>query len=137
MRLFAGLGNPWCNLRYQPAQCGVHGRRSYCQPVWVFHLEKKGPSLISEGWLVSEKVILIKPQTFMNNSGLPIADIVDFHKIETNNVFVFHDELDLAAGKLRVKVGSGPGGHNNLRDIDRHLGFGLLACAHRHWPPTA
>ena len=70
-----------------------------------------------------EKVILIKPQSFMNKSGLPIADIARFHKIDPSNVFVFHDELDLAAGKVRVKVGGGHGGHNGLRDIDRHLGL--------------
>ena len=86
-------------------------------------MEEKGPSFISEGRLESEKIILIKPQSFMNKSGLPIADIARFHKIDPSNVFVFHDELDLAAGKVRVKVGGGPGGHNGLRDIDRHLGL--------------
>ena len=86
-------------------------------------MEKKGPSLISEGWLESGKIILVKPQIFMNNSRLPILDIARFHKIDPNNVFVFHDELDLAAGKVRVKVGGGHGGHNGLRDIDRHLGL--------------
>jgi PTH1 family peptidyl-tRNA hydrolase len=85
--------------------------------------KKKGPSLTSEGQVDSERVVLVKPQKFMNKSGLPIADIVRFHKIDPNNVFVFHDELDLAIGKVRVKIGGGHGGHNGLRDIDRHLGL--------------
>ena len=78
--------------------------------------------MISDGCIGSEKIILVKPQSFMNKSGLPIAEIARFHKIDTNDIFVFHDELDLAAGKLRVKTGGGHGGHNGLRDIDRHIG---------------
>ena len=58
----------------------------------------------------------------MNKSGLPIAEIIRFYKIELNNVFVFHDDIDLKQGKLRVKVGGGHGGHNGLRDIDQHVG---------------
>lgn len=85
-------------------------------------MEKKGPSLISDGRIGSKKIILVKPQSFMNKSGLAIAEIARFHKIDTNDIFVFHDELDLAAGKLRVKTGGGHGGHNGLRDIDRHIG---------------
>lgn len=122
MRLFAGLGNPgeaYATNRHNVGFMAVDRIASRCGfSPW----KKKGPSLISEGWLESEKIILIKPQSFMNKSGLPIAEIVRFHKIDPNNVFVFHDELDLAAGKVRVKVGGGHGGHNGLRDIDRHLG---------------
>ena len=58
----------------------------------------------------------------MNNSGLPVAEVARFHKIPVNNIFVFHDELDLARGRVRVKQGGGHGGHNGLRSIDRHLG---------------
>ena len=82
----------------------------------------KGGSLVSEGRIGTETVILAKPQNFMNKSGLPVAELARFYKIKDNNIFVFHDELDLAAGRLRVKNGGGHGGHNGLRDIDRHLG---------------
>ena len=58
----------------------------------------------------------------MNKSGLPLLDVIRFHKSELHNIFVFHDELDLDAGKLRVKIGGGNGGHNGLRDVDRHIG---------------
>ena len=123
MRLFAGLGNPGSKYAMNRHNVGFlaidrladwHG----CSP-W----EKKGPSLISDGRIGSEKIILVKPQSFMNKSGLPIAEIARFHKIDVSEIFVFHDELDLAAGKLRVKTGGGHGGHNGLRDIDRHLGI--------------
>ena len=123
MRLFAGLGNPGATFATNRHNVGFmavdHIASRYGFSPW----KKKGPSLISEGWLESGKIILVKPQIFMNNSGLPILDIARSHKIDPNNVFVFHDELDLAAGKVRVKVGGGHGGHNGLRDIDRHLGL--------------
>ena len=123
MRLFAGLGNPGSgyasnrhNVGFMAVDC-IANRHGFSP--W----KKKGPSLISEGRVGSEKIILLKPQRFMNKSGQPIADIVRFHKIDPKNVFVFHDELDLAAGKVRVKAGGGHGGHNGLRDIDLHLGL--------------
>jgi len=122
MRLFAGLGNPGSNYAMNRHNVGFLAvdrlaDRHGCSP-W----KKKGPSLISDGHIGYEKIILVKPQSFMNKSGLPIAEIARFHKINTNDIFVFHDELDLAVGKLRVKTGGGHGGHNGLRDIDRHIG---------------
>ena len=122
MRLFAGLGNPGSNYVMNRHNAGFLAvdrlaDRHRCSP-W----KKRGPSLISDGRIGSQKIILVKPQSFMNKSGLPIAEIARFHKIDTTEIFVFHDELDLAAGKLRVKTGGGHGGHNGLRDIDRHLG---------------
>ena len=123
MRLFAGLGNPGAAYATNRHNVGFMALDRIASQYGFSPWKKKGPSLISEGQLESEKIILIKPQSFMNKSGLPIADIARFHKIDPNNVFVFHDELDLAAGKVRVKVGGGHGGHNGLRDIDRHLGL--------------
>ena len=122
MRLLAGLGNPGSNYAMNRHNVGFMAidrlaDRHGCSP-W----KKRGPSLISDGRIGSEKIILVKPQSFMNKSGLPISEIARFHKIDTNDIFVFHDELDLAAGKLRVKTGGGHGGHNGLRDIDRHIG---------------
>ena len=123
MRLFAGLGNPGAAYAANRHNVGFMAVDRIASRYGFSPWKKKGPSLISEGQLESEKIILIKPQSFMNKSGLPIADIARFHKIDPNNVFVFHDELDLAAGKVRVKVVGGHGGHNGLRDIDRHLGL--------------
>ena len=122
MRLFAGLGNPGAAYATNRHNVGFMAVDRIAHRYGFSPWKKKGPSFISEGWLEVGKIILVKPQSFMNKSGLPIADIAQFHKIGPNNVFVFHDELDLAAGKVRVKVGGGHGGHNGLRDIDRHLG---------------
>ena len=123
MRLLAGLGNPGAAYATNRHNVGFMALDRIASRYGFSPWKKKGPSLISEGRLECGKIILVKPQSFMNKSGLPIADIARFHKIGPNNVFVFHDELDLAAGKVRVKVGGGHGGHNGLRDIDRHLGL--------------
>jgi peptidyl-tRNA hydrolase, PTH1 family len=122
MRLLAGLGNPGSNYAMNRHNVGFLAIDRLANQHGFSPWKKKGASLISDGRIGSEKVILVKPQSFMNKSGLPIAEIARFHKIDTNDTFVFHDELDLAAGKLRVKTGGGHGGHNGLRDIDRHIG---------------
>jgi len=122
MRLFAGLGNPGSAYAMNRHNVGFmvvdHVADRHGFTPW----RKKGEVLISFGRIGSKKVILVKPQNFMNQSGKPIANIVHFYKINPDDVFVLHDELDLAAGKVRVKAGGGHGGHNGLRDIDRHLG---------------
>ena len=91
MRLLAGLGNPGSNYAMNRHNVGFLAvdrlaDRHGCSP-W----KKKGPSLISDGRIGFEKIILVKPQSFMNKSGLPIAEIARFHKIDTNDIFVFHD----------------------------------------------
>ena len=87
-------------------------------PAW----KKKAASLQTNSQVNRTKIILLKPQGYMNNSGLAVAEVAQFHKIKANNIFVFHDELDLACGRVRVKQGGGHGGHNGIRDIDRYLG---------------
>ncbi len=81
----------------------------------------KFQGLIAEGRLGSEKVILLKPETFMNNSGQSVGAASKFFKLETPDIVVFHDEIDLAPGKIRVKGGGGHAGHNGLRSIHAHL----------------
>lgn len=76
----------------------------------------------AEGQIGRHKIFLIKPMSFMNRSGLPVRDHMSFYKLDAEHLMVAHDDIDLAAGKLRVKTGGGHGGHNGLRDIDRHMG---------------
>ena len=76
---------------------------------------------VSEGRLGYEKVVLLKPETFMNLSGQSVGAAMRFYKLESSDVTVFHDELDLAPGKVRVKVGGGHAGHNGLRSIHQHI----------------
>ncbi len=122
MFLFAGLGNPGQKFAMNRHNIGFMAvdllAASYDFPEW----QKKAASLQTNGQINCSKIILLKPQSYMNKSGLPVAEVARFHKIPANHVFVFHDELDLAAGRVRVKQGGGHGGHNGIRDIDRHLG---------------
>ena len=121
MFLFAGLGNPGQKYAMNRHNIGFMAvdllAASYDFPEW----QKKAASLQTNGQISCSKIILLKPQSYMNKSGLPVAEVARFHKIPANHVFVFHDELDLAAGRVRVKQGGGHGGHNGIRDIDRHI----------------
>lgn len=87
---------------------------------------KKFKSEIFSGIINQKKVIAIKPQTFMNRSGLAVREVMDFFKIDIANVIVFHDEIDLELGRVRVKVGGGHAGHNGLRSIDEVVGNGYM-----------
>jgi len=77
---------------------------------------------ITDGKLGDEKVILLKPETFMNLSGQSVSETIKFYKIKIEDIIVFHDELDLAPAKLRVKISGGHAGHNGLRSIHQHIG---------------
>jgi peptidyl-tRNA hydrolase, PTH1 family len=122
MLLIAGLGNPGAkyagnrhNIGFMAAE--LIARRHNFTP-W----QKKFSAEIAEGLLGSEKAILIKPQTFMNNSGQAVGEAMRFYKLEPSNLTVIYDELDLVQGKLRVKTGGGSGGHNGIKSIDQHIG---------------
>ena len=74
-----------------------------------------------KGSIDGEQALLLKPQTFMNKSGISVADAARFYKIPLDHIWVLYDELDLAVGKIRIKRGGGSGGHNGIKDIDRHF----------------
>jgi PTH1 family peptidyl-tRNA hydrolase len=84
--------------------------------------QKKFRSLFSEGRVGRHRILLLKPQTFMNDSGDAVQQALRFYKLDVDALTVFHDELDLAPMKVKVKVGGGTAGHNGLRSIDAHLG---------------
>jgi len=122
MFLLVGLGNPgpeYAENRHNVGfMCVDEIRKSY-----GFPLEKaKFSGLLTEGQIDHTKVFLFKPLAYMNRSGKPVADVARFFKIPPDHVIVFHDDLDLAPGKIRVKQGGGHGGHNGLKDLDAHLG---------------
>src|ERR671911_2658296 len=83
---------------------------------------KKFQGLVAEGNLGGEKIVLIKPQTYMNLSGQSVGEAMRFYKLEPSALTVFYDEIDLASGKVRVKVGGGSGGHNGIRSLEQHVG---------------
>ena len=120
--LVAGLGNPGSryakhrhNIGFMLADCLA---KHYGCSGW----REKYTALIADGRIMDTHITLIKPQTFMNRCGLPLAQLLRFTKTETRQLVVVHDELDLPPGKIRVKRGGGSGGHNGLKDIDRHIG---------------
>ncbi len=84
--------------------------------------QKKFQGWLQEGRIGSQKVLLLKPATFMNESGRAVGEAMRFYKLALSDLTVFHDELDLAPFKVKVKQGGGHAGHNGLRSIDQHLG---------------
>ncbi len=119
MLLLVGLGNPgakYANNRHNIGFMAVDEivRRHVSFGDW----KTKFQGLISEGKIGGEKAIALKPQTFMNNSGKSVSEAIRFYKIPPDQVFVFYDELDLVAGKVKVKRGGGNAGHNGLSSID-------------------
>lgn len=122
MRLFVGLGNPG------PKYAGNRHNIGYMAVDRIAADHGFGPwkrgfqGLAAEGRLGGEKVVLLKPETFMNLSGQSVGEALRFYKLTPADVVVFHDELDLAPGKVRVKQGGGHAGHNGLRSIHGHIG---------------
>ncbi|MAU40689.1 MAG: aminoacyl-tRNA hydrolase [Kordiimonas sp.] len=122
MFLLVGLGNPgkeYENNRHNIGFMAVDAiirRHNFSPERSRFH------GLLSEGRLGSEKVLALKPQTFMNRSGISVSETARFYKIPLENIIVLYDELDLAPGKTKLKTGGGAAGHNGIRSIDQHLG---------------
>lgn len=122
MLLFVGLGNPGREYAGNRHNIGFMAIEEIARR-WSFPaFRKKYQGLLSEGTIGGERVILLLPQTYMNESGRSVGEAARFHKIDVADIFVFHDELDLAAGKLRVKTGGGNAGHNGLKSITAHMG---------------
>ena len=122
MLLFAGLGNPGRDYAGNRHNAGFMAVDALADRHGFSGWKARGGAQVAEGRVGTQKIIAIKPQRYMNKSGLPVAEIARFYKIPPEDLFVFYDEIDLAAGKIRVKRGGGHGGHNGIRDIDRHLG---------------
>jgi len=122
MLLLAGLGNPgsrYANNRHNIGFMAVDEivRRHSFSP-WRSRFQ----ALCAEGTLAGEKVLALKPQTYMNESGRAVGEALRFFKLAPEDVVVLYDEIDLAPGKLRVKQGGGTGGHNGIRSIEAHIG---------------
>jgi len=122
MLILAGLGNPGPkyadnrhNIGFMAADAIV---RRHNLPAW----RRRFQADATEGVLGGEKVLILKPQTFMNESGRSLGEAARFFKVAPERVFVVYDELDLKSGKIRVKWGGGNGGHNGIRSTEAHLG---------------
>jgi PTH1 family peptidyl-tRNA hydrolase len=122
MRLFVGLGNPGKQYQHNRHNIGFMALDIIVERHKFSGWEKDFKGLVCKGKLGDENVVLLKPQTFMNLSGQSVQAAAAFYKILPDDIIVFHDELDLQAGKIRIKKGGGAAGHNGLRSIDEHLG---------------
>ena len=121
MQLFVGLGNPGAKYAGNRHNIGFMALDEIARDHGFAPWRSKFQGQVSEGRLGREKVILLKPETFMNLSGQSVGEAMRFFKLSVEDVVVFHDELDLAPGKCRVKQGGGHAGHNGLRSIHQHI----------------
>ena len=122
MLLFVGLGNPGTsyaghrhNIGFMAAEA-IASRHGF--PAW----RRRFQGVTTEGAIGGRRVLLLRPGTYMNESGRAVAEAAHFYKIELADIVVIHDEIDLAPAKLRVKTGGGIAGHNGLRSISAHVG---------------
>ncbi|MDA1308541.1 MAG: aminoacyl-tRNA hydrolase [Proteobacteria bacterium] len=122
MFLFVGLGNPG------PKHAGQRHNIGFMMVDAIARRHGFGPfrarfqGLISEGAIAGQPVRILKPLTFMNESGRSVGEALRFFKLRSAHVYTFYDDLDLKPGKCRVKIGGGAGGHNGLRSLDAHIG---------------
>jgi len=122
MQLFVGLGNPGPKYATNRHNIGFMAVERIAEDHGFAPWRAKFQGEVTEGRLGTEKVLLLKPTTFMNLSGQSVGEAMRFYKLEPGDVTVFHDELDLVPGKCRVKRGGGHAGHNGLRSIHAHIG---------------
>jgi peptidyl-tRNA hydrolase, PTH1 family len=122
MQLWVGLGNPGAQYALHRHNVGFMAADIIAEVHDFSPWSKKFRSLLAEGRIGGQRVLLIKPQTFMNDSGDAVQQAMRFYKLDMDDLTVFHDELDLAPFKVKVKQGGGTAGHNGLRSIDASLG---------------
>lgn len=122
MWLFAGLGNPGDDHARNRHNVGFMAADSIADEHGFPPFRSKFQGEIAEGRIDGEKIALLKPQTFMNESGQSVAKAAKFFKIPPEHIVVFYDELDLEPGKIRVRKGGGAAGHNGIRSCVSHLG---------------
>jgi len=126
MKLIVGLGNPglkykntWHNLGWLALDAFFDSvEENFSKP----KINKKFQAEIAEGQINDEKIILAKPLTFMNNSGLAVKELLNFYKIDQKDLWVIHDDIDLPLGKIRISVDASSGGHNGIKSIIENLG---------------
>ena len=122
MQLWVGLGNPGPQYAMNRHNVGFMAADVLADIHSFGPVQKKFLGWTQDGRIGGERIILLKPATFMNESGRSVGEALRFYKLDMDALTVFHDELDLAPFKVKVKQGGGTAGHNGLRSIDQHLG---------------
>jgi len=121
-QLFVGLGNPGAKYASNRHNVGFMAVDEIVRRHGFSPARARFQGQVSEGVLDGEKILALKPTTFMNESGRSVGEAMRYFKLTADDVVVFYDELDLAAGKMRVKRGGGLAGHNGLRSLKAHIG---------------
>jgi PTH1 family peptidyl-tRNA hydrolase len=122
MLLFVGLGNPGGRYAGHRHNIGFMAVEAIAKRHGLAPWRRRFQGVTAEGAIGGERALLLLPGTFMNESGRAVAEAARFYKVPLSDVVVFHDELDLPSGKVRVKTGGGVAGHNGLRSITEHIG---------------
>jgi peptidyl-tRNA hydrolase, PTH1 family len=122
MRLFVGLGNPGSEYARHRHNVGYRAADAIARTHAAGPWRRRFQGQVAEAVIGGERVLILKPETYMNESGRSVAEAQRFFKIPLQDVTVFYDELDLPPGKVRVKVGGGNAGHNGLRSVSAHCG---------------
>ena len=122
MLLFVGLGNPNPDNKDNRHNVGFLVIDALNEKFKLSKQKPKFKGLLTTGKINEEKVFAIKPLTFMNNSGICIKELIDYFKIDVKDVFVFHDDMDINIGKVKVKIGGGNAGHNGIDSLDKNIG---------------
>jgi PTH1 family peptidyl-tRNA hydrolase len=122
MKLFVGLGNPGSEYARQRHNVGFMAVERIAERHGLGPWKKRFHGQACDGMIGAHRVALLRPQTYMNDSGRAVGEAQRYLKLVDGDIYVFHDELDLAAGKLKVKTGGGNAGHNGLRSITAHIG---------------
>jgi PTH1 family peptidyl-tRNA hydrolase len=124
MLLLVGLGNPGTRYTGNRHNVGFMAVQAIARRHNISPWRRKYQGVAVEGVIAGERVLLLLPGTYMNESGRAVQEAARFYKAEPGQILVFHDELELAPGKVRVKLGGGNAGHNGLRSISSHIGNG-------------
>ena len=122
MKLWVGLGNPGGKYEMNRHNIGFMALDRVADDHGFTPFRAKFQGRVAEGNLGGQKVLLLKPETFMNRSGLSVGEAMRFYKLKPEDITVFHDEIDLGPGRLKVKSGGGHAGHNGLRSLHAHVG---------------
>ena len=122
MLLIVGLGNPGAQYAYHRHNLGFMAVDDIVERHGFGPYRAKFQGLLADGRLASDRVLALKPQTYMNESGRSVGQAMRFFRLAPDDVVVIYDEIDLPPGKCRVKRGGGAGGHNGVRSIDAHIG---------------
>jgi PTH1 family peptidyl-tRNA hydrolase len=122
MFLFVGLGNPESKYAGNRHNVGFMAIDEIARQLGVAKYASNFDGQFARTEIAGRRVFLLKPQTFMNKSGISVAKLRNFYKIPVENIFVFYDELDLESGKVKIKQAGGDGGHNGIKSIDAHIG---------------